>query len=568
MKAFQSAATLMLLLVNAWAQAAGLNDTGLRPDQYACTNNNGLYSNGFSNSFGDIALRQCPGQDPEFGRDPAADAGVLVKVGAGPAGFDFTRICGNGDEEGQGSCPAGLTSANIGDGPTQWACTRDNLTGRTWEVKTNDGGLRDNHWKYSWYDSDADTNGGDAGLQTPSTGNPTICGSNLTNCNTEEYAAALDALNAGTGLCGFTDWRLPGRLELVDSILDFGSASLKVDADYFPNTLYSSDGELFYWSGNTDVNDQVDVLLFTSNFLQSEPYSKQSTVSVRLVRGKPLIVPTASPSATADCTSENTAVPFSTPTSDFTLNPDGTATHHETGLIWDRCAYGQTGADCSGGSPFVLTWQSALKNAEAANTNMYKGHNDWRVPNIKELISIREQRCSPAINTTVFPNPPSELPNPATYGFVSSTISIYNSQASGVFVVYSNGVLYPEDRLNAGWWVRLVRGGQLWDTFDAQYPTWLLSVKHAGTGSGTVTDTSGPCVLDSDGNCLVAPGSDVTLHAQPDPGSLFTGWSDASGSVPTDCNDTLTDCSVSAIAANGSATANFVSDIVFKDGFE
>jgi hypothetical protein len=30
---------------------------------------------------------------------------------------------------------------------------RDNVTGLVWEVKTADGGLRDQKWSYTWYDS-------------------------------------------------------------------------------------------------------------------------------------------------------------------------------------------------------------------------------------------------------------------------------------------------------------------------------------------------------------------------------------------------------------------------------
>ena len=41
-----------------------------------------------------------------------------------------------------------------------WACVKDNATGLIWEEKTNDQGLRDKEWTYTWHDSDANNNGG------------------------------------------------------------------------------------------------------------------------------------------------------------------------------------------------------------------------------------------------------------------------------------------------------------------------------------------------------------------------------------------------------------------------
>ena len=53
-------------------------------------------------------------------------------------------------------------TATLGSGANDWACTKDNKTGLTWEVKTDDGGLRDKDWYYSWYKPNGD-NGGNAG---------------------------------------------------------------------------------------------------------------------------------------------------------------------------------------------------------------------------------------------------------------------------------------------------------------------------------------------------------------------------------------------------------------------
>jgi len=262
-----------------------------------------------------------------------------------------------------------------------------------------------------------------------------------------------------------------------------------------------------------------------------------------------------------DCANENTAIPFSTPTGDFTLNPDGTATHHKTGLTWDRCVLGQTGEDCSGGSPITTQWQESLQAVKVKNQAVYKGHDDWRMPNVKELESIVETRCwNPSINTTVFPNSTS-------YFFWSSTVWV-RSPLSAFTVIFNAGLGSPERKVGSVANTRMVRGGGVYDSFNAQFPLLLLSVAKAGGGGGTVTATSGPCTLDDTGHCLVESGSNVTLQAVADADSVFAGWSASSGSVPTSCDGLLTDCLIETISANGSVTAIFLSQKGFEDGFE
>ncbi|VAW52441.1 hypothetical protein MNBD_GAMMA05-753 [hydrothermal vent metagenome] len=109
------------------------------------------------------------------------------------------------------------------------------------------------------------------------------------------------------------------------------------------------------------------------------------------------------------CDNENTAITATT--THLTDNNNGTITDPETGLIWKKCSEGQTwsgaGNNCSSGAAADFTWQAALQRAQEVNDGIV-GENfsetDWRLPNIKELASIAELRCSdPAINNTVFP---------------------------------------------------------------------------------------------------------------------------------------------------------------------
>lgn len=98
----------------------------------------------------------------------------------------------------------------------------------------------------------------------------------------------------------------------------------------------------------------------------------------------------------------NTSVPESTPTSKYTVNADGTVTAPTTRLMWKRCLEGQTlsGGVCSG-VPTYYVWADALA---AANSSEFAGHDDWRLPNPKELFSIVEDRCgAPVLNADLFP---------------------------------------------------------------------------------------------------------------------------------------------------------------------
>lgn len=166
--------------------------------------------------------------DGRYGRDAANAAGVLTKIGAGAKGFDFSKIANNGTVLASG--------AALGIAATDWACTRDNVTGLIWEVKTTSG-LRSSAHTYTWYSTDAASNGGNAG-----TANGGVCTGS--NCDTQSFVAAVNA----TSLCGYSDWRMPSLREL-QSLVDFSvpgtGAAPTLDANYFPNTQIS-----LFWSAN------------------------------------------------------------------------------------------------------------------------------------------------------------------------------------------------------------------------------------------------------------------------------------------------------------------------------
>lgn len=166
-------------------------------------------------------------------------------------------------------------------------------------------------------------------------------------------------------------------------------------------------------------------------------------------------------SAAPTCLPEN--LPETTPATDFTINPDGTVLHKTTGLIWMRCALGQTwtGATCAG-APVSHDWQAAL--IAAADFNAADGHagfKDWRLPNIKELDSLVELQCvRPSLNAGVFPATPD-------CRFWTSTPGFRSQKEAGLYVNFMHG--YTDDqRAEDAYHVRLVRGGQGLDAFDGK----------------------------------------------------------------------------------------------------
>jgi hypothetical protein len=177
-------------------------------------------------------------------------------------------------------------TAKLGSGSNDWACTKDNKSGLTWEVKTDDGGLRDKDWTYSWYKPSGD-NGGFAGYTDTTYGAPNC--STKDNCNTDAFTNAVNA----KGLCGKNDWRMPTKDELMklvycsDGKYDTDGACTNytsvtrptINSTYFPNTL--SD---WYWSSSPYAGYSSNAWLVDFYDGYSSDDVKYFNYFVRLVR--------------------------------------------------------------------------------------------------------------------------------------------------------------------------------------------------------------------------------------------------------------------------------------------
>jgi Protein of unknown function (DUF1566) len=213
---------------------AELNDTGIT----ACGigTENGLV----------CPVEDYPGQDAQLGRDVTSNNNA-----DGIAGFSFTKISSKG-----AVLPASATS---------WNCVKDNVTGLVWEVKTDNGGLHDKDWSYTWYEPDGTKNGGNVGTTTGGS-----CAGSV--CNTYAYVKAVNA----AGWCGAKDWRMP----TVDELFSIALLNGIIDTQYFPNTLIA-----VFWSSSPSAS--YGSLAWTGAFSYGHTdwgAYKDTGLQVRLVR--------------------------------------------------------------------------------------------------------------------------------------------------------------------------------------------------------------------------------------------------------------------------------------------
>src|SRR5437867_1500406 len=77
-------------------------------------------------------------------------------------------------------------------------------------------------------------------------------------------------------------------------------------------------------------------------------------------------------------------------------NGDGTVTDVNTGLMWEKLSHDGTVHDDHN----QYTWATALGHVATLNRTRFAGHDDWRLPNVRELLSIvNYQTYNPTVSS-------------------------------------------------------------------------------------------------------------------------------------------------------------------------
>lgn len=253
-----SACAVSLILLPGLAAAGPVNDSGI----VLCR----AHGTGADTPISTAPCQALPvhgAQDAHGGRDAAAAAGELPKIGAGSKGFDYTKISNSGQ-----ALPA---TAELGASAGQWGCTYDNHTGLMWEIKLNSPThLRHMRHTYTWY-QDGNSYGGPG--VPDGIGEGGICKTDG-RCDTQAYISDVNA----AGLCGKTDWRLPTREELYN-LADRGRLSPSIDPDYFPNTP-----SFWFWTASPVAGQPAMAWVTNFNRGSVDWNGRGSQAHVRLVR--------------------------------------------------------------------------------------------------------------------------------------------------------------------------------------------------------------------------------------------------------------------------------------------
>jgi len=201
------------------------------------------------------------------------------------------------------------------------------------------------------------------------------CTGSATSSNWYMALSDCDSLSWG----GFSDWRLPDPFEL-QSIVDYKKYDPVINKNAFSTNASSEN----FWTSSSYLHDTW--LAWFVSFKRGNIYrfEKNDEACVRCVRLGPW--------------PRTERFVRTVPETNEPVVLDNT-----TGLVWQGCEAGKTGdqTKCSAiGSAEKYTWQQALDYCQDLS---WGKQTDWRIPDVKELLSIMDHRYYPSIDKAAFP---------------------------------------------------------------------------------------------------------------------------------------------------------------------
>ena len=322
-----------------------------------------------------------------------------------------------------------------------------------------------------------------------------------------DWVDRLNAANYG----GYSDWRIPNFREMI-SMLDDGwhdtdsSDPIRCPLDggridsggqfdpsvypVFQNCVdsFTSINTSGYWTSttNSDIASQGYTVSFRFGYTNSR--SKTSQFPVRAVRGEGNLLATGQKTPYQADKNDGITGQVDVP-DDGTLqrgtplkyvdNDDGTITDWNTGLMWEKkCDTCDPTNLHHGYQQFVWSRKEITDSTDTiwdfiddVNVEAFAGHQDWRNPNYRELLSIVDYEQMPsAINPVFAPNMGRQWSS--THEGLKSNLpqtNIYWLDFGNLPDRHTSGCAFttqPSSFTICLWPIRAVRGGRLAKEFD------------------------------------------------------------------------------------------------------
>ena len=282
------------------------------------------------------------------------------------------------------------------------------------------------------------------------------------------WQEALDYIandaNSGGGLCGHTDWRLPNINEL-ESLAHAGQADNAAWLNHTDQGFLNVQAD-FYWSSSTHPGSSGSAwgvnMMYGDALLAKVKSSAQYVWPVRAGQGGTISLPRTGQAVCFDAGGDvidcagtgqdgDLQKGVAWPSPRFTVSGE-IVRDNLTGFIWTKDGFAPGPSVCDPG--VNKSWQTALDYVACLNSEMYLGHNDWRLPNKKELRSLINYN---QVNSGVWLNNEG-FTNAQGYYYRSATTRAGNPDAV-LFVHLSDGYVNGYDK-STPFSVWPVRAGQ------------------------------------------------------------------------------------------------------------